>query len=83
MALIQGIERGQVSRHNRQDPVHRTVYSDFGSGRYRYAQLISYGRADRKHPDKASQVMQFDEQAAAALVKLLAETFPQIKEALT
>jgi hypothetical protein len=79
MALIKGIERGHVGEHNPHDPVHRTVYSDFGSGNYRFAQLTSYGTANRKHPDKASQVMQFDEQAAAALVKLLSETFPRIK----
>ena len=38
-------------------------------------QLNTYGSADRDIPDKLSQTLQFDEQAAAALFALLVREF--------
>jgi hypothetical protein len=51
------------------------VFDDDGQ---RFIQLDTYGLDDREHPEKVSQSVHFDEQAAAQLLRLIRETFPDL-----
>ena len=52
-----------------------TTYTSFELGGKKYFQIDTYGRADRVMPEKISQSVQFDEESARVLVKLLVEEF--------
>lgn len=41
----------------------------------RYVQIDTYGRSDREHPGKISQLIQLDEEAAKFIVDLLLSEF--------
>jgi hypothetical protein len=51
------------------------TYSTFEEDGKRYLQIDTYGSERRKISGKKSQTVQFDEQSANALKKLLEETF--------
>lgn len=75
MALVRHIERLDKSRSTIHDETHCTftiVRDDDGT---RYLQLDTYGRKDRAIPDKVSQSIQFDSDAADQLKALIEEVF--------
>ncbi|MEI7847354.1 MAG: methionyl-tRNA formyltransferase [Chloroflexota bacterium] len=52
-----------------------TTYSIFEEGGLKYLQIDMYGSEDREMPEKVSQVVQFDKEAAQYLVSLLVREF--------
>lgn len=58
--------------------VHDTVkatYTIFEMKGNKYFQIDTYGKSDRKIPEKISQSIQLDEESAKKLIDLLYETF--------
>jgi hypothetical protein len=51
-------------------------FAVFESGGSRFVQLNTYGSENRQDKDTVSQTMQFDENSARELRRLLAEAFP-------
>jgi hypothetical protein len=78
MALVSTIE---MTRKDRQT-IHRPTRCLFsvaeGPNGQRCMQFDTLGSEDRKIPDKVSQSIQFDKQAARQLLKLIQETFPDL-----
>ena len=77
MALVTSIE----SVHKDRQTVHRPtrcLASVFDEGGHCFVQLDTYGSDDREHPEKVSQSIQFGKNAAADLLKLIRETFPDL-----
>ncbi len=54
-----------------------TVFVDEDGGRY--LQLETYGSEEREIPGKVKQTLQFNEQSAAQLLKILRDTFPTLQ----
>lgn len=52
--------------------------SVFRAGGATYLQLDTYGSPERKHPEKVSQSLQFDENSAGQLLELIRRTFPNL-----
>lgn len=78
MVLITDFEKtpsdGGTSRSRTQSSCgYRQVQLASGT---RVVQLETYGSAERKLTGKASQSIELDREAAAALVKILREAFP-------
>ncbi len=79
MALVTVLEPSTKERHSIHGPT-RCLYSIVsGSDGTRYLQLDTVGSEDRAILDKISQSIQFDRQAAAQLLKLLRDTFPELE----
>ena len=77
MALIARFTETAKDRNQVHDPVE-CGYLVFEDGGERYLQLDTYGSPDRVVPGKVSQSIQFDAQAAAALKRLIDQTFPGV-----
>lgn len=77
MALVSSLERIRKDRQTVHKPT-RCLSSVFEEAGKRYLQLDTYGSDDREHPEKVSQSLQFDEQAASQLLKLIRDTFPHL-----
>jgi hypothetical protein len=78
MALVREIKPVQKERHSVHGPTDCSS-SIFRAGGKTYLQLDTYGAAGRKYPEKVSQSLQFDAEAAAQLKGLLEEAFPHLK----
>ncbi len=79
MSIINSIEcDGPRTKRAHPSVAHRceAYIVNCGDGN-RYVEVNSYGSADREAPGQASQQMQFTEQAARALRKLIDEAFPE------
>jgi hypothetical protein len=71
MALIQEIECVTKERQVVHKPT-RCLASEFiGPGDKRYLQLDTYGSDDREFPEKVSQAIQLDEDAARKMIDLI------------
>jgi predicted HNH restriction endonuclease len=78
MALVTSLELNTKERQSVHRPT-RCLYSIIeGSAGERYLQLDTVGSDDREIPDKVSQSIQFDRQAAGQLLQLLHRTFPDL-----
>lgn len=78
MALVTAIESADKERQTVHDET-RCVATTFVDGKgKRYLQIDTYGSSDRKHPEKVSQSIQFNETGAAQLLQLIHTTFPQL-----
>lgn len=77
MALVSSLERIRKDRQTVHRPT-RCLSSVFDADGHRFIQLDTYGSDEREHPEKVTQSIQFDKQAAAQLFKLIRETFPDI-----
>lgn len=73
MALVEEISAGSRDNLEKHEPVHQCVAFTFNAGDGLILQLDTYGSPDRKNPDKASQVIQFNEHSARQLKSLLDE----------
>jgi hypothetical protein len=51
-------------------------YAIFAVGESQFVQLSTYGSSDRQDHDTVSQTLQFDEQSARELKRVLDEAFP-------
>jgi len=78
MALIQSFERVTKERQVVHKPTRCLVSNFIGPGDKRYLQLDTYGSDQREFPEKVSQALQFDEDGARELMKLLKATFPNL-----
>jgi hypothetical protein len=78
MALVSLIEPSVKERQTVHKPTRCLCSSFAGPKGERYLQLDTYGSEDRAMPEKVSQSIQFDRQAAATLLKLIRETFPDL-----
>lgn len=56
----------------------RTTYTAFEYDGKKYVQFDTYGREDRNNPEKISQSIQFDEESARTVVKILISEFELI-----
>ena len=77
MALIVDFSRV----HKETNRIHEAV--ECGWGRFvkdgqTILQLDTYGSTDRQIPGKVSQSVQLDEAAAAQLIRIIHQTFPEI-----
>ncbi|WP_152049501.1 HNH endonuclease [Tautonia marina] len=82
MALVTSLEQNQKVRHSVHRPT-RCLYAIVdGSAGERYLQLDTVGSADREIPDKVSQSIQFDRQAAGQLLGLLLKAFPDLASSI-
>lgn len=52
-----------------------STYTVFNKGEDKYFQIDTYGKVDRKIPEKVSQSLQFDREAARFLVDALTREF--------
>jgi 5-methylcytosine-specific restriction protein A len=78
MALVTSLEPNAKERTTVHGPT-RCLYAIVeGPGGARYLQLDTVGSEDRAIPDKVSQSIQFDRQAAGQLLQLLQRTFPDL-----
>lgn len=68
---ITGVNKERNSLHAK---VH-TTYTSFEQNGKKYFQIDTYGRADRKMPEKISQSIQLDEESARLIVNLLVKEF--------
>ena len=78
MALIRTIASSTAGNRGR---VHGDVecgYTVFEQAGRRYLQLDTYGSSRRVIPGKVSQTLQFDEDGARRLKRLIEQTFPSI-----
>jgi hypothetical protein len=79
MALVTSLEASQKERTTAHRPT-RCLYAVVeGEGNQRFLQLDTLGSEDCQFADKVSQSIQFDRQAAGQLLRLLRETFPDLK----
>src|SRR3954453_7185856 len=75
MALVTSLEANTKERQSVHRPT-RCLYTIVDApGGERYLQLDTVGSEDREIPEKVSQSIQFDQQAAGQLLKLLLRTF--------
>jgi hypothetical protein len=78
MALVTSLTPNTKERQSVHGPT-RCLYAVVeGSNGERYLQLDTVGSEDRAIPDKVSQSIQFDRQAAGQLLQLLLSTFPDL-----
>src|SRR5262245_20878059 len=78
MALVTSLEQNTKVRQSVHGPT-RCLYAIVEvPGGERYLQLDTVGSEDREIPDKVSQSIQFDRQAAGQLLQLLHRTFPDL-----
>jgi len=55
------------------------LYSVFEANERRFLQLDTLGSDERQVRDKVSQSIQFDAASAAKLLKVILDTFPELK----
>ena len=78
MALVTSLEPSNKDRQSVHRPT-RCLYSIIdGSSGERFLQLDTVGSDNREIPEKVSQSIQFDRQAAGQLLQLLRLTFPDL-----
>jgi len=78
MALVTEFEPISKDRPKIHQPTRCTYFSFIGDDNRRYFVLETYGSADREFPNKVSQSLQLNEEAACALMKVLRQEFPNL-----
>jgi hypothetical protein len=79
MALVTSFEQNPKARQSVHNPT-RCLYAIVqGASGERYLQLDTVGSETREIPNKVSQSIQFDRQAASDLLQILHRTFPDLK----
>lgn len=71
---LDSIKRIEKNRNTVHEKVH-TTYTVFEQEGKKYVQIDTYGRIDREHPEKISQSIQLDKEAAAFLIDILLKEF--------
>ena len=71
---LENIKRIEKQRNVIHEKVH-TTYSIFELDEKKYVQIDTYGRLDRENPEKISQSIQLDKEAAEFLVNILIKEF--------
>lgn len=74
---ISSMARIEKYRNTIQEKVHAT-YTVFKKDDKKYVQIDTYGRIGRENPEKVSQSIQLDKDAAQFLVDILKEEFELI-----
>jgi len=74
MALIRHFKPKQIDRMSLHQEIQASYAVHEVDGRV-LLQIDSYGRKDRKFPDKISQSFQLDQVGATALFKILKDSF--------
>ena len=76
MALIElsSFQQLEKNRNSAHEPTTST-YSVFSIGDKKYLQIDTYGKAERKNPDKVSQSIQLTYETANFLVDVLTREF--------
>jgi len=77
MALVQSFEKLEFENSKLHQPVLAKLGVFKRDGKA-FVQINTYGRPDRKYPEKESQSLQFNEHSARQLVAALKEAFPGI-----
>jgi hypothetical protein len=77
MAFVTRFEQSGRAHGRLHDEVE-CGYSIFDAGQARILQLDTYGSVGRARPGQVSQSLQFDEQAAKELLKLIRMAFPGV-----
>jgi hypothetical protein len=78
MALITQFEPITKDQPKVHKPTRCAYFSFIGPRDKRYIVLETYGSEDRQMPDKVSQSIQFDQEAAARLIAILRQEFPNL-----
>ena len=78
VALVTHIGRLEKERQAIHRPTECSASAFRANGRA-YLQLDTFGSATRKQPGKTSQSLQFTEESAAELKRLIEEVFPQLR----
>jgi predicted HNH restriction endonuclease len=78
MALVHSLEPNSKERQTVHEPTRCLYAVVTGQGGNRYLQLDTLGSQGREIPDKVSQSIQFDRQAAGQLLQLIRQTFPDL-----
>ena len=71
---LNSIERIEKTRNTLHEKVH-TTYTVFEKDGRKYVQFDTYGKDDRDNPEKISQSLQFDEETARYVIRLLIKEF--------
>lgn len=71
---LENIKKIEKQRNVIHEKVH-TTYSIFELDEKKYVQIDTYGRLDRENPEKISQSIQLDKEAAEFLVNILIKEF--------
>lgn len=71
---LDNIKKIEKQRNLIHEKVHAT-YTVFEQDGKKYVQIDTYGRIDREHPEKMSQSIQLDKEAAAFLIDILLKEF--------
>ena len=71
---LNSIERIEKTRNTLHEKVH-TTYTVFEKDGRKYVQFDTYGKDDRDNPEKISQSLQFDEETARYVIRLLIREF--------
>ena len=77
-ALVTTFEPITKDRPKVHKPTRCTYFTFIGPRDKRYFVLEAYGSEDREFPDKVSQSVQLDEDAAARLIAILRQEFPNL-----
>ncbi len=71
---LENLRKVEKTRNTIHDEVY-TTYTVFTYGGEKYVQFDMYGRVDREMPEKISQTIQLDKDAAKYIVNLLSQEF--------
>ena len=74
---LETMEKVEKLRNQLHEKV-RTTYTAFEYDGKKYVQFDTYGRDARDNPEKISQSIQFDEESARAIVRILINEFELI-----
>ena len=74
---LDGIKKIEKTRNSLHEKV-QTTYTVFEIDGQKYVQFDTYGKYNRDNPEKISQSLQFDEETARFIVKLLISEFEMI-----
>jgi len=79
MGLVRELISAESGDGKQHKDLHRCTYEIFNTAEgTRLFQLNSYGTEDRKHPEKVSQTLQFNEESAKELINALRRAFPAL-----
>lgn len=81
MALVTSLEPNAKGRQSVHRPTRCFYTIVEGEGGRRYVQLDTVGSEDREIPEKVSQSIQFDRQAAGQLLQILHRAYPDLAAA--
>ena len=71
---LENIKKIEKTRNTLHEKV-QTTYTVFEKDGKKYVQIDTYGKFDRDNPEKISQSIQLDEEAARYIIRLLVKEF--------